>query len=255
MKDAAFEDLAFAQVMALSRPGIALDVGANVGLYTAELLKTGKFKVLAFEPLIGAFLMLCQKAAEIGGGTFPANFFAFNAAAGDKPGTSTIHTPVIDGLITHQLSSIVQDFGKVGFAGAHDVQVIRQPVIVVPLDSFAFEPVTFMKIDVEGYEIETLRGARETIARSRPIIFIEIEERHRAGSTTDVPAFLATLGYRGYFTMHGRFIEFDRFDRVTMQRPGASKDGSHIYNFVFVHRADVRASEDLLRTSISDGRS
>jgi hypothetical protein len=52
-----------------------------------------------------------------------------------------------------------------------------------------------VKLDAEGAEYEVLRGARETLARCRPVLSVEIEERHRPGSTYAVPAFLDGLGY------------------------------------------------------------
>lgn len=41
------------------------------------------------------------------------------------------------------------------------------------LDSFHFDDVTFIKIDVEGHELPILEGARDTIARNKPIISVE----------------------------------------------------------------------------------
>ena len=46
------------------------------------------------------------------------------------------------------------------------------------LDSFGFERVSVLKIDVEGYENEVLAGASETIRRNRPVILIEIQGGH-----------------------------------------------------------------------------
>jgi hypothetical protein len=61
---------------------------------------------------------------------------------------------------------------------------------VVPsqrLDSFSFDNVGYIKIDVEGFEEFVLKGARETIMKSRPMIWIEMSPGHlsRAGSSVD----------------------------------------------------------------------
>ena len=40
------------------------------------------------------------------------------------------------------------------------------------LDSFGFKRVDFIKIDVEGYELEVLKGGEYTITSCKPIIFI-----------------------------------------------------------------------------------
>ena len=49
----------------------------------------------------------------------------------------------------------------------------KRVIIDKAIDSFK-QPVSFMKIDIEGCETEALRGARETIMRHRPVIWIEI---------------------------------------------------------------------------------
>jgi hypothetical protein len=72
------------------------------------------------------------------------------------------------------------------------------------IDSFAFSNVSFIKIDVEGYEDEVLEGARLTIARHRPVIMIEIQggypfiERAPPEIQTKVAATRALLAGMGY---------------------------------------------------------
>ena len=59
---------------------------------------------------------------------------------------------------------------------------------VKTLDSFQLEQVSLIKLDVEGYEREVIKGAWNTISRSRPIIFAE-------GETDQLFPLLAPLGY------------------------------------------------------------
>jgi hypothetical protein len=71
------------------------------------------------------------------------------------------------------------------------------PCTVVPLDLFKFNDVDFIKIDVEGSELEVLHGARETIKNNSPIILIELLNSHKNAehNTIMVTTFLEELGY------------------------------------------------------------
>lgn len=71
-------------------------------------------------------------------------------------------------------------------------------VSAVPLDSYNFSKVGFIKWDLEGYEVKAIRGARETIARCRPIMMIEVIEGqiNRAGNTVaELYQELSSLNY------------------------------------------------------------
>lgn len=67
------------------------------------------------------------------------------------------------------------------------------------LDSYGFDNVTFIKIDVEGHEESVLAGARETLERCHPTLLVEIEERHNPGGLERIVTSLSDLGYYGSF--------------------------------------------------------
>jgi len=50
----------------------------------------------------------------------------------------------------------------------------RETVQVRKLDSYGFDEVDFVKIDVEGYELFVLQGAQRTLAQNRPIVQLEV---------------------------------------------------------------------------------
>jgi len=69
-------------------------------------------------------------------------------------------------------------------------------VDIVRIDDFlctADEPVSFIKIDVEGMEVDVLRGARETIMRHRPIMMMEMD--HKLTDLGELQKFLVESGY------------------------------------------------------------
>jgi hypothetical protein len=68
-------------------------------------------------------------------------------------------------------------------------------VVTRTLDSYAFDGVAFIKMDVEGHEEAVLYGSKETIMRSRPIVLLEVRFAARAA----VAHFFSNLDYRMFF--------------------------------------------------------
>lgn len=60
---------------------------------------------------------------------------------------------------------------------ARGTDKIKQTVSVATLDSYGFDEVDFVKIDVEGYELFVLQGALQTIQLNRPILQLEIVDK------------------------------------------------------------------------------
>lgn len=211
---------------ALHRPGLLVDVGAHDGLLSLPLSRLPGARVLAFEPLPAAFARLRAACDGV------PNIATRPQALGDAPGSLTLSIPVVGGVALEQWASTVKDFAG---HGTH-VGAERVAVPVVTLDSLDLPDVTAMKLDAEGAEYEVLRGARATLRRCRPVLTLELEERHRAGATWAVPAFLDGLDYTVCFAHAGRWWPAAALDRATMQR--ASTDPSdytasdpYIFNF------------------------
>ena len=212
---------------ALHRPGTIVDVGAHEGLLTLPLAALPGARVLAFEPLPEAREALRRATADTPGVTVRAE------ALGDAPGTLSLAVPVLDGTPQWQWASTAKTYA------AHEsarVAVRRTAVPVITLDSLALPGCTAVKLDAEGAELAVLRGARATLARCRPVLTLELEERHAEGCTWSVPAFLDALGYETLFAHDGRWHPMAALHRPTMQR--ASPDPSvfeasdpYVFNF------------------------
>jgi FkbM family methyltransferase len=155
------------------------------------------------------------------------------AALGDHAGEITLAMPVLDGVAQEQWASTAKDYA----AHVSDrVGVQRFAVPVMRLDDFGLDDVTGIKVDAEGAEYEILRGARETLLRCRPVLTLEVEERHRQGSTWAVPAYLDALGYDVLFELDGAWHPMAALDRATMQRASPDPsvfEASDPYVFVF----------------------
>lgn len=164
---------------------IFVDVGANRGVYSF-LARRSSAEVWAFEPNdgLGEYLRAWSK------GTVRIEPVALS----DRSGWAELVTPVRDGTEEDGLSTL-RSLDAVD-EGESRVRSVRTEM----LDRFELGPVGVIKVDVEGFELEVLRGATRLLERDRPLIQVECEERHRPGGVAELTELLGAHGYRGYFT-------------------------------------------------------
>jgi FkbM family methyltransferase len=162
----------------------AVDVGAHVGLWAHDMAQ--KFgKVWCFEPAPHNFACLAKNMAE------HDNVVLSAVALGDKEHKCTIGR---DG--DRQLNS-----------GSEYVSISNTgPVRMVNLDSCDLPGCDLLKVDVEGWELMVLRGAKKTIGQYHPVIIMETDKkfaRKRYGwNDFDATRFLMMRDYKEVW--HGR---------------------------------------------------
>ena len=178
----------------LFRGGDILDVGANIG-YTASVfagvLSEGH-QVYAFEPEQKNWEGLLRNARRLG---LSDKISAVHAAAGSQIGTVQFwRNPA-----SHADSRVVTEAlsrARPGMTGLQEVEMIT-------LDSFAHKriskaPIRFLKIDVQGYELAVLEGARSLLESSDITLATEVSrpEPQEMGSGSDgVIDFLSTRSF------------------------------------------------------------
>lgn len=167
-------------------PGdVVLDVGANIGVHALALARLvgPSGLVYAFEPQRVVFQTLCANMAI----NSLDNVHCVNAAVGDTPGMLHLSDPD---------PGTPNNFGGVALeaiAGAPR----SPPVPQLLLDEFVdADRLTFIKVDVEGMEAAVLSGARRTLARCRPVLYVEND---RVEKSPGLIALLGELGYRLYW--------------------------------------------------------
>ena len=177
------------------RSGIFLDVGASSGTSAMS------FRVFADNPMVSIepnplnepdlrFLRRILRRFE----------FRI-CAAGDKNGTMTLFVPVYRGIPITAESSLRREEAEtsptlqqwVGWTpDSPDCEIAEETVDVRRLDDFGFDP-AFVKIDVQGAELDVVRGLAKTIERHPPVFLIE-----RSSSFESVSNFLSRYGYEPY---------------------------------------------------------
>lgn len=162
--------------------GTAVDAGANLGNHTMWLAVMCGLPVVAFEPLWHATL-------------------AHNVALNELGGRVRVEPVALGDVAT---TAVHAGRGRL-VAGPGSVQVRR-------LDDYQLTDVCLIKADVEGMEPALLRGAEQTIARCRPVIYAEEWGRPEHDA---IAAVLQPWGYE----MTRQFLGRDRVTAVGKWTP------------------------------------
>lgn len=213
----------------LVRPhDVTVDVGANLGLYTRELSRLSA-KVHSFEPTKGMADVLRRTSAR--------NVTVHEVALSDADGFADLHIPRAGQNLTHSLASLE----PTAVAG---LEVVASRVPLARLDAVVRETVSFVKVDVEGHEINVLKGARGLIERCRPVFLVESENRHRENATASLFDFFRKQDYAGYFLRAGSVVDIADFepsrdqDTEVLRADGGRSAGRHYINNFFFFPAE-----------------
>lgn len=131
--------------------GIAVQAGGHVGLYARQLAKYFSF-VYTFEPVVETFCALKRNVERV------PNIIADRKALGETQGFVNVQPRA---------------------GGKSAVSEIGDHVELITIDSLALPRCDLIYLDIEGYELSALAGARATIALRRPTIVLEALKERR----------------------------------------------------------------------------
>lgn len=179
----AFEpaELAFANTMA-AQGGWVFDVGGNVGVFSvsvAQFVAPGA-RVVAFEPLPGNVARLRENLQR----SRLDNVDIAQVAAASAPG-ETDFLAADDSAYSGLVASVEQ--------GRHG-RVVRVPLATIDSiwESKGRPGVCFIKLDIEGGELEALRGAAALLQACHPVLMVEAAT---AGHVASLEQLLGPAGY------------------------------------------------------------
>jgi FkbM family methyltransferase len=157
------------------RNGVCIDVGGHIGTHAVPYSKLFD-EVYTFEANKDNYDRLVKNI----GLNNRTNITAYNKAVSDKKRRAFVK--------------------QMGTQNTGQFAVIDDPnasLETVTIDEFQIENVDFIKIDVEGRELDVVRGAFETISRYKPLLQIEFnDESAKFGiSNEDTVDYILSLGY------------------------------------------------------------
>jgi|APSaa5957512535_1039671.scaffolds.fasta_scaffold00655_11 FkbM family methyltransferase len=168
-----------------------LDIGANIGNHSLAFSPYCK-QVFAFEPHPKTFRLLELNTMDVG------NIDPINVGASD----STCKMKAVDTHYNMGGAKLIDD----SFVANEKISNYLE-FSLVPLDSMdqlQNTDIGFVKIDVEGHELQAFKGAKRLLEKHHPVIaFEQLEESFNQG-TSDVIEFLKNTGYKKFFVLQRR---------------------------------------------------
>lgn len=166
----------------IARKRTVVQAGGNVGMYPFELSKHFQ-RVITFEPDPENWACLERNLQEKGSGCL---MLAENKGVAEKRlNIRTMRTPIE-----------AENYGATRIEEGGEIPAI-------PIDDLELDDVDFLFLDIEGYEYGALLGAEKTIARSHPVISLELKGLGDAYGWPDAMChdFLKQRGYRYLFNI------------------------------------------------------
>ena len=183
----------------IANDGVILDIGANIGIMTVMLAKKcNRAVVYAIEPMPANSKAL-QKVIRF---HKLANVTIFAMALGDENAQVNMIMPVIHHARMQGLSHIMEA-GKKEEAGEKCIVPMQRMDDMPALQQLT--KITAIKMDVENFEYQVLKGGEALLKKHRPIIYCELWDNHRRSQCI---AFIKNIGYRIKVYSNGGLIDF-----------------------------------------------
>ena len=113
-----------------------------------------------------------------------------------------------------------EEYYKMGLATIHEKNTFEKfdefEIDCKKLDEFHFKnKISFIKIDVEGHEIQVINGAKNLIKKFKPNLMIEIEERHSKNNLDETISYICSFGYQVFCLRNKKLVLLNNIDNYT----------------------------------------
>ncbi len=209
----------------VKRGNIVFDIGTHKGAYLYFMRQHigMKGKVYGFEPQQLLYNYLQTTKALLAW----QNVVIEPYAVSDAEGFATLYVPHNHGRESSPGATIVDNFQSGAIQRTETVSTIALDVYCISHD---LKP-SFLKIDVEGNELNVFRGAQKLLQYHKPKILFECEARHVGKEKLlETLAFLKQFGYNGYFINGDQRLPISEFNTEKFQTRGS---GTYCNNFIF----------------------
>jgi FkbM family methyltransferase len=217
-----YEPVLTAVFKKLVQPGdVCIDAGASFGFYTCLFALRGA-RVYAFEPVPASFVLHAE-AVRLNG--CESRVKAYNSGLGERAGTLRIHT--FKNLSLGHASS--SDLGRAD-AVPHECPITTIDAVCA---EESVDQISFLKMDVEGYEYEVLKGGQRVLSKANaPVVHFEVNGqclRHRNLDPNSIVSLLKGYGYK-------EFLQIRRYGGVRKAPDKLSLSDSNYLAFKDVGR-------------------
>lgn len=173
--------------------GVFFDVGANLGLYSVAVSMSKDVKVFSFEPDAKNFILL-QRNLALNNRT---QVRAFNCAVSNQQGLLSIHVQAENNRGTIRVSKSIEN----------NDTIVAVTTLDAAIEYVGVTGIDVMKIDIEGHEIDAMRGLTLNSPRAPQHIIVEYwgsddPTGGRPLRESEIYSYLLAHGYRCR-TIHG----------------------------------------------------
>ncbi|MBI1836278.1 MAG: FkbM family methyltransferase [Flavobacteriia bacterium] len=217
-----------------------IDIGANNGLYCYYFQEILKCKEIhAFEPIPSLFNKLNR---------WFKNIYLYKIAISDEKKITKLKIPYINS-VKYETRAKLDDLIEEGENKCKEI-VIQTNTLDNIFDNHNSK-IGFIKIDIEGHELNAILGAKKLLLKHAPILMIEIEKRHHSENFEKTINLICQIGYECYFfnLILKQLIPFSEYN-VEIYQNNNSTNTYYINNFFFIPKNTI--SIDQLNTIIQN---